>query len=77
MHGAFVDYRDRIDMTDVMIHMSERLLALLEIVDALDRRIPPMERAGETGIATDAARLRESAAERIAHLRGQGAETIP
>jgi hypothetical protein len=59
------------------IHTSERLLALLEIVDALDRRIPPIERAGETGIAIDAARLRESAVERIAHLRGQGAGTVP
>ncbi len=56
---------------------SERLLALLEIVDALDRRIPHVERAGEAGIANDAARLRTSAMERIAHLRGQGAGTIP
>ena len=58
-------------------HMSERLLALLEIVDALDRRIPHVERAGEAAIANDAARLRTSAMERIAHLRGQGAGTIP
>jgi len=56
---------------------SERLRALLEIVDALDRRIPHVERTGEAGIANDAARLRTSAMERIAHLRGQGAGTIP
>jgi len=49
---------------------SERLSALLDVVDALDRRIPHIERTGEVRIATDAAQLRARAIERIELLRG-------
>ena len=41
---------------------------LLELIAALDRRVPRMERAGETSIARDAAALKARALERIAEL---------
>jgi hypothetical protein len=41
---------------------------LRELVDALDRRVPRLERAGETAIARDAARLRDEAIKRMAKL---------
>jgi hypothetical protein len=53
---------------------SELLAALEEIVEALDRRIPHVERASELDIATDAKRLRAAAVERIAVLRRQVAD---
>ena len=40
--------------------------ALRELVEALDRRVPHVERLGETGIARDAAALRQEAAKRLA-----------
>jgi len=49
--------------------VSEPLCALQDIVEALDRRIPKVERAGEARIAADAERLRASAIQRIAALR--------
>jgi hypothetical protein len=49
---------------------SEPLFALQEIVEALDRRIPQLERAGEAQIAADAERLRETILCRIEHLQG-------
>jgi hypothetical protein len=48
---------------------SELLAALQEIVAALDRRIPHLERASEPDIAADAKRLRAAAVERIDVLR--------
>jgi len=47
---------------------SELQAALIEIVAALDRRIPHVERAGEQQIAADAERLRASAIQRLALL---------
>jgi hypothetical protein len=49
------------------------LLALTEVVDALTRRVPHIERAGESAIAADAARLRDAAMQRIELLRAQSA----
>src|SRR5688572_16905129 len=48
---------------------AELLLALEDIEEALDRRLPHVERAGEAQIATDAAQLRTRAIQRIALLR--------
>lgn len=45
------------------------LEALREIVEALDRRIPHVERADESEIAADAKRLRAAALQRMASLR--------
>ena len=50
---------------------SELLFALEEIVEALDRRLPHLERASESQIATDAKRLRARAIQRIASLRAR------
>jgi hypothetical protein len=44
------------------------LIALREIIDALDRRVPQFERAGEIRIARDALALRREAVERIGEL---------
>ena len=41
---------------------------LRELVAALDRRVPHLERAGETAIARDALRLRDEAVARLATL---------
>jgi propanediol dehydratase small subunit len=41
---------------------------LEELIAALDRRVPRVERAGEAGIARDAAVLRAKAVERLAEL---------
>jgi hypothetical protein len=41
---------------------------LHEIIEAIDRRLPQIERAGELGIARDAALLRERALARLATL---------
>mgnify|MGYP000967726557 CR=1 FL=1 len=43
---------------------------LLELVAALDRRMPQVMRAGETAIARDAAALRQRALRRIEELCG-------
>jgi hypothetical protein len=45
------------------------MFALREIIDALDRRGPQIERAGETRIARDALLLRREAAERLEELQ--------
>lgn len=47
---------------------SRTLAALRELISALDRRVPHVERAGETRIASDAMGLRHAAAARIDEL---------
>jgi hypothetical protein len=42
---------------------------LLELIDALDSRVPHLEREGEVDIASEATALRARAMERIAQLR--------
>jgi hypothetical protein len=59
----------RAHAVDAGTHTSELLDALHEIVEALDRRIPHVERASESGIAADAKRLRAAALQRIASLQ--------
>jgi hypothetical protein len=59
----------RARMHHVAPSVSESVSALQEIVEALDRRIPKVERAGEARIATDAERLRAAAIHRLAVLR--------
>ena len=44
---------------------------LLELVAALDRRVPQVQRAGEAAIARDAAALRARALQRIEELERQ------
>jgi hypothetical protein len=50
----------------------QRLLVHLhELVDALDRRVPHLERDGEVRIAGEAAALKQKALELIAELEAQ------
>jgi len=47
----------------------KRLIGRLrELIDALDSRVPHLEREGETRIADEAAALRKKAVERISEL---------
>ena len=41
---------------------------LLELIEALDRRVPQIQRAGEASIARDAAALKARALKRIEEL---------
>ena len=47
---------------------------LRELIAALDRRVPHVERSGEAAIARDAAALRDKALKRIAVLEGKSAD---
>jgi hypothetical protein len=47
---------------------TEQIQLLRELIEALDRRVPHIERTGEIQIARDAASLRERALKRIAVL---------
>jgi len=51
--------------------LARRLRHLRELVAALDRRAPRVERVGEADIARDAAVLRKKALQRIAKLEGK------
>lgn len=48
---------------------TEQIQLLRELIEALDRRVPQIERTGEIQIARDAAELKEKALKRIAELR--------
>jgi hypothetical protein len=49
----------------------ELLRELHELIAALDRRVPHIERAGEAAIAREAAVLREQAVKRVSELEKQ------
>jgi ribonuclease PH len=49
---------------------TEMVADLQRLVEALDRRVPRLERLGETAISEDAAELREKATTLIAKLTG-------
>jgi hypothetical protein len=46
------------------------VVALRELIEALDRRVPQVERVGEVRLAREAAALRKEAARRIQELTG-------
>jgi hypothetical protein len=50
---------------------TELVRQLRELIAALDRRVPHVERAGEAAIARDAAMLKAKALKRIAELEDQ------
>ena len=54
----------------VALTTAERLRELQELIAALDRRVPQIQRAGEEAIARDAAALRSQAMKRLAELEG-------
>ena len=51
----------------------ELVQELRELIAALDRRVPRVERAGESAIARDAAKLRATAVNRLNELTAQQA----
>jgi hypothetical protein len=50
---------------------------LRELIAALDRRVPRVERAGEASIARDGAALRAKALRRLEELSADDAEPLP
>lgn len=62
------------------VSRSQLARELQELIAALDRRVPHLERAEETAIARDAAKLRAQAMKRLAELtdeHGGEAAVIP
>jgi hypothetical protein len=57
--------------TDV-VSRDRVIAALIELIDALDRRVPHVERAGEIAIAREAAALKKGALARIDELKRAG-----
>jgi len=66
----------RARMPQTAIAASESLVALQEIAEVLDRRIPHVERAGEAQIAADAKELRAAVMLRIALMRNGADKTF-
>ena len=64
---------ERADRTEA-IHREELLANLQRLVEAIDRRVPHLERSGEVAIATDAAILRGQAVALIATLIDAGTQ---
>ena len=62
--AAVVAHRD----AAMAVSRSELARELRELIAALDRRVPQLERAEETAIARDAAELRAQAMARLAEL---------
>jgi hypothetical protein len=52
------------------VQAKEMLIDLYELIAALDRRVPRLERSGELKIARDAADLRERALHLIRDIEG-------
>jgi hypothetical protein len=57
--------------TSVALKIEELRRELHELIAALDRRVPHIERAGEEAIARDAEALREQAVKRLSELDEQ------
>jgi hypothetical protein len=56
---------------------TEAVRELLELIAALDRRVPRVERAGEAAIAHDAAELKLRAMKRLEELERDGTSPKP
>ena len=56
---------------DQAVHAREMLSDLYRLNEALDRRVPRLERIGEAQIAHDAADLRERALSLIKRIEGE------
>lgn len=54
---------------------SKSIRILNELIDAIDRRLPQVQRAGEQSIARDAAALKARAKERIEQLEHEPASS--
>jgi hypothetical protein len=60
----------------VAVAPNELARELQELIAALDRRLPRVERAGEAGIARDAMALREKAVQRLAEIEARDAAPV-
>ena len=56
---------------------AEAIRNLRDLVEALDRRVPHVERAGEALIVQDAAALKAKALKRIAELENRSSDGEP
>jgi hypothetical protein len=56
------------DKKDTVVDREALLRRLRELIEALDRRVPHLEREGEIRIAREAGALRQKAEDRIAEL---------
>jgi hypothetical protein len=56
---------------------SELTRELEDLIAALDRRVPRVERVGEADIARDAAALRAKAVDRLAEIAGERPSLAP
>lgn len=56
--------------TEETMRAKEMLSELYQLIEALDRRVPRLERLGESQIAHDAADLRERAVSLIRQIEG-------
>jgi|SoiMethySBSTD1v2_1073268.scaffolds.fasta_scaffold00110_45 hypothetical protein len=56
---------------NLRVTQADLIRDLQELIAALDRRVPRVERKGEISIARDAALLREKALRRIEELAGE------
>jgi ribosomal protein S12 methylthiotransferase accessory factor YcaO len=57
-----------VNAPDAASDRDRMVAALRALIEALDQRVPHVERLGEVGIARDAAALRDEAARRIEEL---------
>ena len=55
-------------MNDTNANRADQVRQLRELIDALERRVPMIERLGEVQIARDAVLLKKKALKRIADL---------
>ena len=55
-----------------VVRQNRVIAALKELIDALDRRVPHVERAGEIAIAREAAALKKGALARLDELKRAG-----
>ncbi len=65
------------DKPDSDFNRHKVIRRLRELVAALDRRVPHLEREGEVRIVDDAAALKQKALERIAQLETNEAASRP
>ncbi len=68
-HGSAQAGRVVDETTNAAMTRQRMIDDLLELITALDRRVPRLEATGEIDIALEAARLRDKALERIAQLK--------
>ena len=59
------------DVTTAVVDRDKLIAELTELVEALDRRTPSLERAGEVRIAKEGAALKREAEMRITRLKAE------